>query len=110
VRSEVDGTSCRGYPILPSLILRTSAMTINKSQMHTRLSTRLMAEVIEVAHTTVGISPSACLAAIHCASSITRDQGSNKVKQGVDGRLFFFLDSGEIPPLLSMFSLKAKPL
>ena len=39
-------------------------MTINKSQMHTRLSTRLMAEVIEVAHTTVDISPSACLAAI----------------------------------------------
>jgi hypothetical protein len=32
--------------------------------MQIRLSTKFVADVIEVAHTTVGISPSHCLAAI----------------------------------------------
>ena len=59
-------------------------MTINKSQMHTRLSTRLMAEVIEVAHTTVDISPSACLAAITLRARAPQIKDRMGVKQGVD--------------------------
>src|SRR5262245_18522507 len=45
-------------PFRFSLIFRTSAMTINNSQMQIKLSTTLKAEAIEVAHVTVVIFPS----------------------------------------------------
>jgi hypothetical protein len=41
--------------VLAFLIFRKSAITINKSQRQTKLSTRLMADVIEVPHMTVSI-------------------------------------------------------
>jgi hypothetical protein len=59
VVSATGAQSPRARSVLAFLIFRKSAITITKSQMQAKLSTTLMADVIEVPHMTVSIFASA---------------------------------------------------
>ena len=68
-----------------------------------------MAEVIEVAHTTVDISPSACLAAITLRARAPQIKDRMGVKQGVDKLLGVPLFSSGEPSLLFFFPHEYTP-